>query len=318
VLIGAASLVMIGRGGAQPRTYRIGYLSAISSAAGAAHREALTRGLETLGYRVDRNVALEYRSAEGLLERLPGLAAELVALKPDILFASGTQAALAVSKATGTIPIVFVAVTDPDGLGIVKSLRRPGTNATGFSNQSDASQLKLLQLVKDVFPAASEVAILYNPLNAYDGRTLSILKQAGPTLGLHLTAIEAKAPGDFDPAFQRLKAKRPDVVYVMASPLTFQERERIVALANGQHQAAVYGLSDFAEVGGLMSYSFSLIEQHRAAAGYIDKILKGADPATLPVEQPTRFELVLNLRTARALGISFPPAMLVRADRVIE
>ena len=309
---------MTGPGGAQPRTYRIGYLSPSSPASNAAHREALTSGLETLGYRVGRNVAVEYRSAEGLLERLPGLAAELVALKPDILFASGTQAALAASKATGTIPIVFVAVTDPDGLGIVKSLRRPGTNATGFSNQSDASQLKLLQLVKEAFPAVSEVAILYNPLNAYDGRTLSILKQASPTLGLHLSAIETKAPGDFVPAFQRLKAKRPDVVYVMASPLTFQEREHIVALANGQRQAAVYGLSAFAEVGGLMSYSFSLIEQHRGAASYIDKILKGANPATLPVEQPTRFELVLNLRTARALGISFPPAILVRADRMIE
>ncbi len=318
ILIGAASLVMTGRGGAQPRIYRIGYLGPSSAAATAPNRVAFSSGLEELGYRAGHNLLVEYRFAEGRLDRLPGLAAELVALKPDILFASGTQATLAASKATGTIPIVFVAVTDPDGLGIVKSLRQPGPNATGLSNQSHEFQLKLLQLVKDAFPAASDVAVLYNPLNVTEPRTLSALKQAGATLGLSVRAIEAKAPGDFVSAFKLLKAKRPDVLYVIAGPLMFQERERIVALANGQHQAAVYGLSAFAEAGGLMSYSFSLIEQHRAAASYIDKILKGANPAALPVEQPRRFELVLNLRTARAQGISFPSAMLVRADRVIE
>lgn len=318
ILIGAALLVMTGRVGAQPRIYRIGYLGPSSAAASAPNRVAFSRGLEELGYRAGRNVAVEYRFANGRLDRLPGLAAELVALKPDILFASGTQATLAASKATGTIPIVFVAVTDPDSLGIVKSLRQPGTNATGLSNQSHEFQLKLLQLIKDAFPAASDVAVLYNPFNVTEPQTLSVLKQAGPTLGLNVRAIEAKAPGDFVPAFKLLKARRPDVLYVIAGPLMFQERERIVALANGQHQAVVYGLSAFAEAGGLMSYSFSLIEQHRAAASYIDKILKGADPATLPVEQPTRFELVLNLRTAKAQGISFPSAMLVRADRVIE
>lgn len=318
ILIGAASLVITGRGNAAPAIYRIGYLSPSSAAASAPNRAALSGGLEELGYRAGRNVVFEYRFANGRLDRLPVLAAELVALKPDILFASGTQATLAASKATRTIPVVFVAVTDPDGLGIVKSLRQPGTNATGLSNQSHELQLKLLQLVKDAFPAASHVAVLYNPLNAYEERTLSALKQAGPTLGLNVTAIEAKAPEDLHPAFRLLQAKRPDVLYVIAGPLMFQERERIVALANGQRQPAVYGLSALAEAGGLMSYSFSLIAQHRAAAGYIDRILKGANPAALPVEQPKRFELVLNLRTAKAQGISFPSAMLGRADRVIE
>lgn len=318
ILIGATSLVMAGRAGAQQRIYRIGYLSPLSVAASAATRAALFKRLEELGYRAERNFVVEYRVADGRLDRLAGLAAELVTLKPDILFAVGTQATLAASRATGTIPIVFVAVTDPEGLGIVKSLRQPGANATGLSNQADEQQLKLLQLVKDVFPTASDVAILYNPLNAIEVRTLSALKRAGVTLGLNLRVIEARAPEDFVPAFKLLKAKRPDVLYVMAGPLMFTERQRIVALANGQHQAAVYGLTDFADAGGLMSYSFSLIEQHRAAASYVDKILKGANPATLPVEQPTRFELVLNLRTAKALGISFPSAMLQRADRVIE
>ena len=318
ILIGAASLVMAGRAGAQQRIYRMGYLAPSSAAASAPNQAALFSKLEERGYRPGHNLVVEGRFADGRLDRLPALAAELVALKPDILFASGVQATLAASKATRTIPIVFVAVADPDGLGIVKSLRQPGTNATGLSNQADEFQIKLLQLVKDAFPAASDVALLYNPLNAFEVRQLPGLKQAGATLGLNLRMIEAGTPEDFVPAFKLLKAKRPHVLYVLGGPLMFTERERIVALANGQRQATVYGLSGFAEAGGLMSYSFSLIEQYRAAATFIDKILRGASPATLPVEQPTRFELVLNLRTAKAQGISFPLAMLLRADRVIE
>jgi putative tryptophan/tyrosine transport system substrate-binding protein len=318
VLVGGAWLILTGQGGAQSGLYRIGYVTGSSAAASAPNRAAFLSGLGTLGYRPGHNLVVEYRFADGHLDRLPLLAAELVALKPDILLTSGSQATLAASKATGKIPIVFVAVNDPENLGIVKSLRQPGTNATGLSNQADEYHVKLLQLVKDAFPAASNVAILYNPLNVTDARTLSALKQAGATLGLNPRGVEARAPGDFAGVFKLLKARRPDVLYVMASPLMFTERKQIVALANGEHQAAVYGLPDFAESGGLMSYSFSLIEQHRAAARYVDKILKGATPATLPVEQPTRYELVLNMRTAKAQGVSFPPAVLVRADRVIE
>jgi ABC-type uncharacterized transport system substrate-binding protein len=246
----------------------MGYLSPLSVAASAPTRAAFFNRLEELGYRAEHNLVVEHRVADGRLDLLPGLAAELVALKPDILFAVGTQATLAASKATATIPIVFVAVTDPEGLGIVKSLRQPGANATGLSNQADEQQLKLLQLVKEIFPATTDVAILYNPLNATEVRTLSALKQAGASLGLNLRVIEARAPGDFVPAFKLLKAKRPDVLYVMAGPLMFTECERIVALVNSQHRAAVYGLTDFPEAGGLMSFSFSLIEQHRAAGSY--------------------------------------------------
>jgi ABC-type uncharacterized transport system substrate-binding protein len=318
ILIGGASLVMSRRAGAQQRTHRLGYLSPSSAAASASNREAFFTRLEELGYRAGRNLVVEERFADGNLERLPPLAVELVALKPNILCAIGTQATLAMSKATVTIPIVFVAVNDPESLGIVKSLRQPGTNSTGLSNQADEFQIKLLQLIKDTFPAASDVAILHKPLNVSEARTLRLLKEAGVTLGLNLRVIETKAPGDFVPAFKRLKARRPDVLYVLPGPLMFTERERIVSLANAQGQPAVYGLSELAEAGGLMSYSFSLIEQYRAAAGFIDKILKGATPATLPVEQPTRFDLVLNLRTARAQGIGFPAAVLLRADRVIE
>jgi putative ABC transport system substrate-binding protein len=319
VLIGAASLAMASRAGTQQRIYRMGYLSGGTATTAAAYSAALLSRLEELGYRAGHNLMVERRFADGQLDRLPKLAAELVALKPDILFAAGSQATLAVSKATRTIPIVFVAVTDPVGLGIVKSLGQPGTNATGLSNQANEFQTKLLQLVKDAFPTAADVAVLHNPLNAAEVRLiLPQLKQAGATLGLSLRVIEVKTPGELVPAFDLLKAKRPDLLYVLGNPLTFAEHRHIVALANAQRQAAVYALPEFAEAGGLMSYSFGLIEQHRAAAGFIDKVLRGADPAVLPVEQPTRFELVLNLKTARAQGISFPSPVLLRADRVIE
>jgi putative ABC transport system substrate-binding protein len=318
ILIGAASVVMVGRAGGQQRIHHMGMLGGAAAAANEPYRAALLSRLEVLGYRVGHNLRVDRRSAEGQLDRLPALAGELVALKPDILFTAGTQAAIAASKATRTIPIVFVAVADPEGLGIVKSLRQPATNATGFSNLSDEFQIKLLQLVKEAFPAATDVAILHNPGNASEVRMLPAFRQAGVILGLKLRLIEARAPDDLLPTFRRLKTKPSDVLYVLGNPFTFSELHRIVALANGQRQVTVYGLPEFADAGGLMAHSFSLMEQHSAAAILVDKILRGASPATLPVEQPTRFELVLNLRTAKAQGITFPPALLLRADRLIE
>lgn len=318
ILLGAAALVMARRAGAQQRIYRLGYLIPSSAAASVLNQSALFGRLEELGYHAGHNLVVEHRFADGRLDRLPALAAELVALKPDLVFAAGVQATLAASKATRTIPIVFVAVADPEGMGIVKSLRQPGTNATGLSNQAGEFQIKLLEILKEAFPKASDVAIMYNPLNVYEVLQLPGLKEAAAKLRLNLRVIEARTPGDFDRAFAMLKTKRADVLYVLGGPLMFTERDRVVALANGQHQATVYGLSGFAEAGGLMSYSFSLIEQYRAAATFIDKIFRGTSPAALPVEQPTRFELVLNLRTAKAQGISFPSTMLLRADRVIE
>jgi putative ABC transport system substrate-binding protein len=274
--------------------------------------------LAELGYREGHNLVIEPRFAEGKFDRLPALAAELVALKPDVMLAAGSNAALAASKATKTIPIVFLAVADPVGMGIIKTLGHPGTNATGLSNQADEFQIKLLQLLKEAFPSASRVAILHDPLNPPLVQTVATLKQTGPTLGLDLRVIEIRSPADLVAAFKVLKTERPHVLYVLSSAFFNTQRGRIVELANGQRQVAVYGLTEFADAGGLMSYSFSVIEQYRAAAAFIDKILKGAGPAELPVEQPTRFELVLNLRTAKAQGVSFPPAVLLRADRVIE
>jgi ABC-type uncharacterized transport system substrate-binding protein len=294
------------------------YLVGSSSAANATYRAALFRELAQLGYREGSNLLIEQRFANGRFDQLPALAAELVALKPDIMFAAGSQAALSAAKTTRTIPIVFMAVSDPVGMGIIRALRQPGTNATGLSNQADEFGIKLLQLLKEAFPSASRVAVLHDPLNQPLVQMLPRLRQAGAMLALKLRVIEARSPEDLVSAFKVLKSERFDVLYVLAAAFFFTRREQIVALANGQRQVAVYGLTEFADAGGLMSYSFSVIEQYRSAAAFIDKILKGAKPAELPVEQPTRFELVLNLRTARAQGVSFPPAMLLRADRVIE
>jgi putative ABC transport system substrate-binding protein len=318
ILTGAASLAMTGWASAEQRPQRLAYLVGSSPAFNAPYQQALFRALTELGYREQHNLVVERRFADGRFDRLSGLAAELVALKPDVLFAAGSQATLAASKATRTVPIVFVAVSDPVGMGIVKTLRRPGTNATGLSNQADESGIKILQLLKEAFPSASRVAVLHDPTNLPLVHMLPTLKQAAVALTLSLRVIEVRSPEDLVPAFEVLKSERPDVLYVLGAAFFFSQRRRIVEFVNGQRQVAVYGLNEFADAGGLMSYSFSVIQQYRSAATFIDKILKGANPAELPVEQPTRFELVLNVKTARAQGVSFPPAVLMRADRVIE
>ena len=303
---------------AQLRTYRMAYLAGSSHAASAHLQKALFGRLEELGYREGRNLVVERRFAEGRLERLPALATELVALKPDVIFAGASQATLAATSATRTIPIVFAVVSDPVGSGFVKSLGHPGTNATGLAYQAVEITGKRLQLLKEILPSASHVAVLHNPLNTAEVPVLKALRETGKTLALNLRVIEVRSAEEVALAFKTLQAGRPDALYVMESPLTLAQRALIVGFANSQRLPAFYGLVEFVEVDGLMSYSVSLIEQYRAAAAYIDKILKGAKPADLPVEQPTRFELVLNLKTAKAQGVKFPQSILLRADRVIE
>ena len=303
---------------AAQRPHRLAYLVPASPAANEPNQRALFGALAELGYREGHNLVVERRFAEGRFDRLSALAAELVALKPDVMFAGGSQATLAASKATTTVPIVFVAVSDPVGMNIVKSLGRPGTNATGLSNQAEEFQIKVLELLKEVFPAASRVALLHDPTNLPLVKTLLALKQAAATLALDLRVIEARSPEDLVPAFELLKSQRPDVLYVLSAAFFVSQRRRIVELVNAQRQVTVYGQNEFADAGGLMAYSFNVIEQYRAGATFIDKILKGAKAAELPVEQPTRFDLVLNLKTAAAQGVTFPQTVLLRADRVIQ
>ena len=318
LLATAASVAMMGFASAAHRPYRLAYLVLASREANELNRRALFGALSELGYREGQNLVAEQRFADGRFDRLSALAGELVALKPDVLFAGGSQATLAASKATTTVPIVFVAVSDPVGMKIVKSLRRPATNATGLSNQAEEFQIKTLQLLKEVFPSAARVALLHDPTNLPLVRMLPTLKQAAATLALNLRMIEARSPEDLVPAFEMLKAERPDVLYVLSAAFFVSQRARIVELVNAQRQVTVYGQTEFADAGGLMAYSFNTVEQYRAGAAFIDKILKGAKPAELPVEQPTRFDLVLNLKTAAAQGVTFPQAVLLRADRVIE
>lgn len=319
-LVRSIALVLLAgsRAEAQPRTYRIAYLSGGFSGPPGPLPKALFDSLAELGYHEGQNLVVERRYADGRLERLPALAAELVALKPELIFAIGGQPSLVVSKTTSTIPIVFVGVGDPVGRGIVRSLARPGTNATGLSAQSIEIHGKRLQILKEAFPSASRVAVLYNPLNEDDLSRLTALKEASKTLGLQLHVVGASSGQELGPALKTLAMERLDVLYVIENPFNFSQRARIVEFANEARLPAVYGLHDFVEGGGLMSYSFIFIEQFRAAATFIDKILKGAKPSELPVEQPTRFELVLNLKAAKAQGVKFPPAILLRADRVIE
>jgi len=318
ILTGAASVAMIGRASAEQRPHRMAFLSGNSPAASAPYQRALLAALAELGYREGHNLVVDRRFAEGRFDRLSALAAELVALKPDVLFAGGSQATLAASKATRTVPIVFVAVSDPVGMGIVKTLRRPGTNATGLSNQADEFGIKILQLLKEAFPSASRVTVLHDPTNLPLVHMLPALKQAAATLTLSLRVIEVRAPEDLLAAFKVVKSERPDVLYVLGAAFFLSQRRRIVELVNAQRQVAVYGLNEFADAGGLMAYSFSVIEQYRSGATFIDKILKGANPSDLPVEQPTHFELVLNRKTAKAQGVTFPASLLTRADKILE
>jgi len=314
----ALALLAGARAEAQPRTHRMAMLFATSAIATSHLQKALFARLAEFGYREGQNLLVERRYAEGRYERLPALAAELVALKPDVFFAGASQPVLAAAKATSTIPIVFVVVTDPVGLGVVKSLGRPGSNATGLSTQSIEIQSKRLQLLKEVFPSASRIAVIHNPLNVVEGPILSMIKETSAVLKLTTRVLEATSEAELLSAFALLESERPDVLYIVESPLTYIHRTRVVEFANNRRLPAVYSYPEFTEAGGLMSFSFSPSEHYRAAATYIDKILKGAKPSELPVQQPMRFELVLNLKTAKAQGVKFPPVILLRADRVIE
>ena len=314
----AACALLATRTYPQTRTYRLATLSGGSDSSAPHLVKALFARLGELGYWEGKNLSVERRYAEGRLERLPELAAQLVALRPDVIFAITSPPALAASGATRTIPIVFTAVSNPVGLGIVKSLARPGTNATGVSSQNSELQGKRLQLLKEVLPGARQVAVLYNPLNTAETAIVASLAAPAKAFGLALRVIETKSGEDYGPAFDALDADRPDALYVIEGAFSFQHRVRIVELANRKRIPGVYGVAEMVDAGGLLSYNMSLLNQYRAAAPYIDKILRGARPADLPVAQPMVFEMIVNLKTAKLLGLTLPPSILLRADRVIE
>jgi putative ABC transport system substrate-binding protein len=275
-------------------------------------------GLRNHGWIDGRNLIIEYRFARSQ-DRLPALAAELVALGPDLLIASNPQSAVAMKSATATIPIVFVAVADPVGLGLVQSLSHPGGNITGFATFVPGDFVaKQVEILRELIPSASKISLLINPGNPMHRLELDDeIPRAARKLGVELPTVEATKAEELDVAFASAVAQRADAMVVFGDALTNFHAPRVVALAAEHHLPAIYLFRQFAN-GGLIVYGPDLADLFRRAGGYVDKILKGAKPSDLPVEQPTKFELVINMKTAKALGLTVPPSLLIRADELIE
>ena len=300
------------------RIFRIGVLVNSSPSAYARRIEAFRQGLRDLGYVEGKNVALEYRWSEGKQDRVPELAAELVRRKVDLIVAHGSSA-LAAKQATTTIPIVLITALDPIGNGLVASLARPGGNVTGLSlGTAEGFAGKWLQLLKEAIPKLSRVAVLWNRANPVNTSQVHDIEAAARTLGVRLQLLEFRGPDQVEGALAAITTTRPDGLIVPADAAAFQERARIIAFAAKNRLPTIYPQRETVEAGGLMAYGPNAIDSWRRAATYVDKILKGAKPADLPVEQPTRFELVINMKTAKALGLTIPPSLLLRADEVIR
>jgi len=303
---------------AQPigKVYRIGMLERTPAATNAANLDGFRHGLRELGYVEGKNLAIEYRSADGHDERFLTLAAELVRLKPDLILTRGTTAALAARNTTVTIPVVILGVGDPVGQGIVASLAHPGGNITGLSAVVTELYAKRVQLLRDLVPRAARIAALLNMSNPALPSQWKEVEIAARSLGLQSQLLDVRKPEDLAPAFDAAIRHRADVLVVGLETLTLTNQQLIVDLAARHRLPAMYASTEFA--GGLVAYGVRYPDQYRLAASFVDKIFKGAKPADLPVEQPTKFELVINLKTAKALGLIVPPSVLARADEVIE
>ena len=301
---------------APAKARRVGLLMSTTPAAAAHIVAAFVDGLRERGHAEGKDVVYEYRWAESHGERFAELAADLVRQRIDVIVASSQAAALASARATKTIPIVMVNASDPVEARLVASLARPGGNVTGLSQQLTAEiRAKQLQLLKEMLPGVSRVTVLWSSSTTVGLREY---EAAGQSLGVRVRLVELRGPDDLGRAFATMAGDRADALVVPGDTLLFIERRRVVELAREHRLPAMYSLREFAEAGGLMSYSARLTEQFRRAAAYVDKILRGATPATLPVESPTQYELVINLRTAKALGLVVPPPLLIRADEVIQ
>jgi len=303
---------------AQPpgKVYRIGYLS--TNPPPAHLWETLLDGLRERGYSEGRNLVFERRFSEGNAERFPEFAAEMVRLRVDCIIVSTTPAAIAAKNATQTIPIVIPTAIDPVGAGLVASLARPGGNLTGLSVLAPELSGKRLELLQEVVPGMTRVAILWNAANPANAPVWQETQAAARALGLLLHSQEVRGPQDFEGALARTAQVRPDALLVLVDSLISMHHQHIAEFATQQHLPSVFDIREPVVAGGLMSYGPSIPDLYRRAATYVDKILKGTKPADLPVEQPRKFELVLNLKTAKALGLTIPPLVLFRADEVIQ
>ena len=321
--IGFAAAILLARplrAGAQStaRAHRIGFLGNSTAALEANLVGPFRDGLRELGYVEGRNLAIEYRWAEGNYKRFPKLVDELLAAGVEIIVTAGTPASQAVERATRTVPLVMVAVGDPVGTNLFASLAHPGGNATGLTSIAPDLEGKRLELLKQVAPTLSRVAVLWNPDNAFHVGAERQVHEAAAVLQLDVVSVRVRSAADFDHAFDAIASARADAMTVLADRVFLHNRVRIVEFAARRHLPAVYAYRELVDAGGLMSFGPDYADMHRRAAAYVDRILKGAKPADLPIEQPSKFELVINQRAARALGITFPNGLLLRASDVLE
>ena len=320
--VALASLLASAAARAQPKgkVRRIGVLLGTSRTRPNIERLLMPfdQALRELGYVEGRNLLIEWREAHGDIARLAGLAAELVASKVELIVAGTGAAALAASKVTAEIPIVFVTFGDPVSAGLVKSLARPGGNVTGFSNLSDALTHKQLELLREVLTRPSTLAVIHSPGDAADIAQLAAMREASAALGLTTSLHRVASEADLEGAFRAIAHERPEAMQVFLTVTTYLHRKRIAEFAAAQRIPAVYAYVEYVEAGGLMSYGFSYADNWRRTAAYVDKILRGAKPSGLPVQQPQTLELAVNLKAAEALGLAIPQSVLLRANEVIR
>ena len=318
LLGGTAAWPLAARAQQAGKVHRIGVLETISTTLNVANFYALREGLRQLGYAEGQNLVIEYRSADGRDDRFPGLARELLALKVDVIVTRGTPAAKAVKNATSTVPVVMMASGDPVGVGLVTSLARPGGNITGLSAIVGELSPKRLELIREIVPGLARIAVLANTSNDAVRRDWARIETAARSLGVQSQLLDLRESDALGPTFDDASARRADALVVVIDAITQANQQRIVDLAMKHRLPAIYSSREFVDAGGLISYGVSYPDLYRRAATYVDKILKGTKPADLPVVQPTKFELVINLKTAKALGIEVPPTLSARADEVIE
>jgi len=317
LLGGAATWPLAARAQQAGKLPTIGFLGQTTRSGGSEWVAAFVQRLHELGWNEGRTIAIEYRWAEGREERFAELAAELVRLKVDVIVTSGTPQVLAAKQATSVIPIVFATAGDPVGNNLVASLARPGGNVTGLSNLISETGGKRLEFLREVVPGLRRLAILANVSNPAVVLDMGDVQAAARTLGLEVTTLEIRRAQDIVPAFEALNG-RAEALYVSSDALVNANRIRINILAVGARLPTMHGSGDYVEAGGLMSYGVNFPDQFRRTADYVDKILRGAKPGDIPVEQPTKFDLIINLTTAKALGLTIPESFLLRADEVIE
>ncbi len=303
---------------AQSKIPRIGFMGNSTAALEANLVDAFREGLRELGYEEGRNIVIEYRWADGEYQRFSTLVAELVAAKVDLIVTAGTPAALAVKKATTTVPLIMVAVGDPVGTGLVPSLARPGGNLTGLSSIAPDLEGKRLQLLREIVPALSSVAMFVNSVNPFHVSSMRQARAAAAEMGIKLQLHDIRKTEDLDDAFAAIRKERPGALLILADRVFLHNRERIADFTKEQRLPNVNAYKEIVEVGGLMSYGPSYEDMHKRAAIYVDKILKGAKPADLPIEQPSKFTFIVNLKAAKALGVTVPSQLLGLTDQLIE